>query len=495
MDIKTILNNVKTKGITKTLQIRRERKNGVLSLKKEMQKQNTQLRQTIKKQTKAMEHLQKEAEQMQHRMAILEQVLFRYLTQESTISKEDVTQLYRDSLLEKEPGALKRAMKELFIKNIYPAVYDQRKTEPVEDKVVFLQPRKGLNPSCALLYHTLEQEGKFQVRLYELKRGQISTLEHYENATAFMRDAATARAIVVHESMDYLGHLNIRPETKVIQVWHGCGIIKHLGLSNAGKKGYKSLEGYREFPEYNKYDLVTMAGEGMRWVFEEFMGLPKGDPVLQAIGVSRTDVFFDPDYISACYDKIHRIIPASRKKKIILYAPTYRVQNGRRVAPDALDIAAFAGALSDEYILIIKQHQTAEELPEIPEPYRNTFAYDMTRGMGMNINELMTVADLCISDYSSVIYEFSLFERPILFFMYDMDDYEDRRGMYFSPEELAECGPVFQKNEEMVEYICHVQERFDAAKVTAFKEKYMNACDGHATERIIDYIENGTPRH
>ena len=120
MDIKTILNNVKTKGITKTLQIRRERKNGVLSLKKEMQKQNTQLRQTIK----------------------------RYLTQESTISKEDVTQLYRDSLLEKEPGALKRAMKELFIKNIYPAVYDQRKTKPVKDKVATQIGRASVGKEC-----------------------------------------------------------------------------------------------------------------------------------------------------------------------------------------------------------------------------------------------------------------------------------------------------------------------------------------------------------
>ena len=220
------------------------------------------------------------------------------------------------------------------------------------------------------------------------------------------------------------------------------------------------------------------------------MGFKNGDPTIQAIGVSRTDEFFDKDYVENCYRKLHEAIPASKEKKVILYAPTYRGRSSHRKAPEAIDIALFAEKLSDDYILIIKQHQTVKELPEIPEKYRDTFAYDMTRGKGMDINELMTVADICISDYSSVVFEYSLFERPIIFFMFDIDDYKDEQGMYYTYEELAECGPIFRTNEEMVDYIADIDNRFNKNKVTVFRDRFMSACDGHATERIMQFIES-----
>ena len=109
----------------------------------------------------------------------------------------------------------------------------------------------------------------------------------------------------------------------------------------------------------------------------------------------------------------------------------------------------------------------------------------------MNINELMTVADLMISDYSSVVFEYSIFERPIIFYMYDIDEYSDVRGMYYSYEELAEGGEICMSDDEMVEYIADVDARFDREKARAFREKYMSACDGHALERIMEFVAEG----
>lgn len=232
------------------------------------------------------------------------------------------------------------------------------------------------------------------------------------------------------------------------------------------------MKSYKEFPEYNKYDIVTIASEELRWVFEEFMGMEKGDPTIQSIGVSRTDEFFDKNYIENCYNKLHKIIPNSKEKKVILYAPTYRGIDPNRRAPTELDVKKFADALSDEYILIIKHHPTVKELPKIPEEYFDKFAYDMTRGRGMNINELMTVSDICISDYSSLVYEFSLFERPIIFFTFDLEKYDKERGMYYSYEELAEGGPMLKTNDEIIDYIINIDERFDKKQIVKYREKY-----------------------
>ena len=171
-----------------------------------------------------------------------------------------------------------------------------------------------------------------------------------------------------------------------------------------------------------------------------------------------------------------------------MYAPTYRGVGRKRISPDELDIKKFYEELGDEYILIFKHHQTAIEVPQIPEPYRDNFAYDMTRGKGMSINDLMTVADICISDYSSLVFEYALFERPMLFFVYDLEEYIDERGLYYEFDEITP-GPLCRTNDEMIDYIKHVDERFDKQEVADFKNRFMCCCDGHATERILKFIE------
>lgn len=351
-----------------------------------------------------------------------------------------------------------------------------------------MQPRCGLNQSCQYIYRKLEEQGKYKVVLRELHRGEVGVSEYLANAEKFVREMGTAKAVFVHESNNLMGYLKIRKETKVIQLWHGCGVFKKIGLSTSDKKYFKSQEAYEEFPEYNNYSLVTIASPELSWVFEEFMGIGKEEGIIKPMGVSRTDEFFDEEYVKNCYRTLYEVIPAARNKKVILYAPTYRGVKSKRVSPDKLDIGKFYEALGDEYILIFKHHQTVEQLPKIPKQYEGTFAYDMTRGKGMSINDLLTVADICISDYSSVVFEYALFERPMLFYVYDLEEYIDERGLYYEFDEITP-GPLCRTNEEMIDYIKNVDERFDRQEVADFKNKFMCCCDGHATERILEFME------
>lgn len=373
------------------------------------------------------------------------------------------------------------------IKILFPAVYDINAVNPIEAKLLFMQPRRGLNESFRYIYRKLELNYPYELTLYEFHRDTVSTAEYYVNASFFMRDMATAKAVFVHESNNLMGYLHIRPESKIVQLWHGCGVFKHIGLSTAGKDGFKSLEKYMEFPEYNNYSIVTIASPELTWVFEEFMGIPKEKGIIQPYGVCRTDEFFDHGYVDRCYKKLYKAIPAAKEKKVILYAPTYRGVDPNRVSPDALDIEQFAKELGDDYVLIMKHHQTVKTLPAIPESCRDKFAYDMTRGKGMNINELMTIADVCITDYSSVAFEFSLFERPLLFFVYDLDDYIDNRGLYYNFDEITP-GPLCRTTQEMIDYIRSLKNGFDATEVTDFKNRFMCSCDGHACERTIEFL-------
>lgn len=387
-----------------------------------------------------------------------------------------------------DPKEREKELKRLCIKELIPATYDKYKDQPIENKALFMQPRRGLNQSFKYIYHKIKREKLYDVELCELHRGEVTNFEYYCNAIEFAKKMATAKVVFVHESNNLMGYLHIRPETKVIQLWHGCGILKKIGLSTIGKKNFKSRKTYEEYPEYNNYSCVTIASPELSWVYEEFMGIDKDSGIIQPIGVSRTDEFFDQEYIDRCYSKLYERIPQAKNKKVILYAPTYRGVDPNRLAPDQLDVKKFAEKLQDEYILIFKHHQTAKEIPEIPEEYRDKFAFDMTRGKGMDINELMTVADICISDYSSLVFEYSLFERPLMFFVYDLEEYIDGRGLYYDFDEITP-GPLCRTNEEMVDYIEHIDERFDKQEVIDFKNKFMCSCDGHSTERILDLIK------
>ena len=108
--------------------------------------------------------------------------------------------------------------------------------------------------------------------------------------------------------------------------------------------------------------------------------------------------------------------------------------------------------------------------------------FDLTDEMA--VDELMMVSDVCISDYSSLVFEFSLLERPILFYAPDLEDYNDWRGFYYSYEEMTP-GPVFGNTREMGDYLLHLEERFDAEQIRAFRRRFMSSCDGHATRKLL----------
>ena len=487
MSISGILKNIKNKGIAETYRLHVERKKELDENREELTAAKAKRLAAARVVKESLEAVGADPENIAKADAVISEM------ESCGVDRSTPAQLkkWNRQLRRAETGECRDWLRRKYIKEEIPAAYDERRNDPVEDKIVFMQARHGVSQACKYIYNKIETEYPFEPVLCELYRGMVSSSELYLNAVDFAREAATAKAIMVHSSSPYLGYIDIRPETKVVQLWHGCGVIKHLGLTAAGSPGVHSREHFEEFPEYNKYDLVTICSEEQRRVFEDFMGKEKGDPVIKAWGMTLTDEFFDPEFVENCHRKMHEAIPASKDKKIILYAPTYRGRSPHREAPRLPDIAKFAKELADDYIFIIKQHQTVPELPEIPEEYRDSFAYDMTRGTSMNINELMCVADIMISDYSSVIFEYSLFERPIIFYMYDLEDYRDTRGMYYSYEELAECGPIFMDDDPMVEYIAHIDERFDKSRVAAFREKYMSACDGHATERVMTFVMEG----
>ena len=364
----------------------------------------------------------------------------------------------------------------------YPAIYRRAAKRPVDqNKALFFESsRPVLSNSFSVMYETLEKAG-WDLRCHYLLHTTANRKQQRKVCRAFFRDLATARVLFLDEGTDLLSHIPVRPETKVVQLWHGCGAFKKFGRSTAEKSFGASGDYMDTHPFHSHYSLVTVSSPEVVWAYEEAMDISHSSGIVQPTGVSRTDVFFDPAFIAKAREQVLSAVPQAKGKEVLLYAPTFRGEIMDAYAPDRLDLPALCEALSDRYVLLCKHHPHVKHRPVIPESCKD-FAFDVTDSL--SIEALICAADVCISDYSSLIFEFSLFEKPMLFFAYDLEDYFDVRGFYYDYDALTP-GPVLHTSDEVLDALLHLDERFDKRQVQAFKEKFMSACDGHATARIL----------
>ena len=358
------------------------------------------------------------------------------------------------------------------------------------EKAVFVEVRfDEITDSFRLAYDRMKADG-FDVHEQFIENIKPGKWGYIKRCLRMLEDISDAHYVFLNDACNVTSCIPLRKGTKIYQLWHACGAFKKFGMSTAELifgDNRKSLERY---PNYGNLSYVTVSSPEVIWAYEEAMNLKDTKTQVVATGVSRTDVFYDQHFIEQSKAAVYSVCPAAENKKIILYAPTFRGRVAKAESPDCLDIPAMKRALGDEYVLLIKHHPFVKQPPVVPEDCAD-FAMDVTKSL--EIDQLLCASDVCVSDYSSLIFEYSLFERPMIFFAYDLDDYFDWRGFYYNYDELTP-GPVVKETEEIIDYIRHLDTRFDQAQVHAFKEKFMSSCDGHATDRIMALVLNSANR-
>ena len=170
-------------------------------------------------------------------------------------------------------------------------------------------------------------------------------------------------------------------------------------------------------------------------------------------------------------------------KRVILYAPTFRGDSKQEAAyHDHLDLDAMRARLGDSAVVLLRLHPFVASHTALDESLAG-FVVDVSDRP--DINELMLVSDVLVTDYSSAIFEFSLLGRPMAFFAPDFEAYEAERGFYF-PYAEGVPGPVFTTGEALGDYLAAGV--FDTARVERFRADSFEVADGHASERFVDTL-------
>ncbi|MEG1243915.1 MAG: CDP-glycerol glycerophosphotransferase family protein, partial [Oscillospiraceae bacterium] len=107
---------------------------------------------------------------------------------------------------------------------------------------------------------------------------------------------------------------------------------------------------------------------------------------------------------------------------------------------------------------------------------------------GIDVSVLLCACDILISDYSSLIFEYSLLARPMIFYAYDLDEYDRERSFYYPYREFVP-GEIVSDTNQIINAVENIEKSFDSERVLQFCQKFMSACDGQSTKRIIKWIK------
>lgn len=359
---------------------------------------------------------------------------------------------------------------------IYQTIYKINSRKKIRNKqIIFIENNSTkLSNNFSYLYKKILENYNFNISIHYLQINSPNRWRYFIRCIQLICDAATAKYIFLSDALNIFGYIPVRSESIFIQLWHCCGVFKHFGFSVSNDP--------KQYLNYNYNTLMTVSCPEVVWAYQEATGL-SAERIVSS-GISRTDLLYDKKFINNAYKHFLDFMPDAINKKIILYAPTFRGNTSCANTSEKLLIPTAFHELSESYVVVIKHHPLVKNRPIIPKIFQ-TFAKDFSEYM--DIEELLCVADLCITDYSSLIFEYSLFEKPMIFFAYDYNEYNKSCGFFFDYMEMVP-GPVCFTLEETIYHIKHVNDWFNKDVIIKFREKFMGSCDGHSTERILKMI-------
>lgn len=291
---------------------------------------------------------------------------------------------------------------------------------------------------------------------------------------------ATSDIILIDDYYPDIYKVDYPDDVKIIQLWHACGAFKTLGFERMDKPGAPPLNTrvhkcYTHMPVSSEHSLLHHA---------EGFGLDESK--FYPIGVARTDIFFDEAYKKDIIQKMREEFPQAKSaKKVYMYAPTFRGENALNAyfPFNKVDLKKWGKFIKEqEALLIIKMHPFVKERVVIPEEYKN---YIVDAASYREVNDILFIVDVLITDYSSIIYEFSLLGRPMYFYAFDQKMYESERDFYEPYEEMVP-GKIVKSFDELLQAL--QQEEYSKEQMDAFVKKNFTYTDGKATDRIIDQL-------
>lgn len=270
-----------------------------------------------------------------------------------------------------------------------------------------------------------------------------------------------------------------------LETWHGTP-LKKLVFDQDEVTAASPLYKAQFFRQKQEWDYLIAANP---FSTETFRRCFKFDNEMLEVGYPRNDLMYHPNKDQITLDLKKKLgIPLD--KKTILYAPTWRDDEfygaGQYKFTLKLDLQKMKEALSDEYVVLLRTHHYIADNLDVTGV--EDFAINLSKYD--DITEIYLVSDICITDYSSVFFDYANLKRPVLFYTYDIEKYRDiLRGFYIDINKEVP-GPLLYTTDEVVEAIRNIDNISEQYKerYEEFYERFCSVDDGNASKRAVERV-------
>jgi CDP-glycerol glycerophosphotransferase len=303
---------------------------------------------------------------------------------------------------------------------------------------------------------------------------EVATVELASDEGVAALEAADVVVANTHTELEWCKP----PGTVYLQTWHGTPLKRiHRDVLWAPEGRHETLQ-----RDVDRWDLlVSPNAASTPWLRKAF----RYDREVLEVGYPRNDILSSRGRESV-RARVRERLGIEDGVRAVLYAPTWRddfvLAGGTEPMPLALDVERTVGALGGDHCLLLRLHYLlTDRLAPIAHPaVRDVSAYP-------EISELYLAADVLVTDYSSVMFDYALTGKPMLFFAYDLADYRDKlRGFYFDFEPVAP-GPLLETTDEVIaalRALDNVRAEY-APRYAAFRQRFGHLEDGRATDRVL----------
>lgn len=314
------------------------------------------------------------------------------------------------------------------------AIYAPLKLFPRTDKSVFIS-RQSDAPSMDFMLlrdriHELHPTHKVVVLSKQLRKSP----GYIGHIVKQMYHISTSKNVVLDSYCIPISVLKHKAGLNIIQMWHAIGSMKCFGYAMLGKEEGSDPEIAKLFKMHENYDHILISSMSFLKDFEE--GFHAKREQVKEIPLPRADILTDKERMAELNIKTREEVGVPQDKKVILYCPTFRKSIGES------DSAAFLKLIEaidfDKYCLVYKPHPLSAL----------DVADDRIIKFSGNNAEAMALADFVITDYSSIIYEAGLAEKPVYLYAYDWNEYREKRALNIDLE--REVPTVFSDNPTII---------------------------------------------
>ncbi|PTY80818.1 hypothetical protein B5V89_00590 [Heyndrickxia sporothermodurans] len=384
--------------------------------------------------------------------------------------------------------------KHSFVQKLYLIVFKLVSLIPKNKKLIMFESFLGKQYSCnprAIYEYLLKENVDYQMYwsidpryIHNFQEQNIKYIKRFSIKWLFLM--AHAGYWVTNSRMPLW--IPKPRNTVYLQTWHGTPLKRLAADMEEVHMAGTTTEKYKKdfHKESANWDFLISPNEYSTNIFKRAFNFH--NTVIES-GYPRNDYLYtnnNPEKTMKLKEKIG--IPFD--KKVLLYAPTWRDdqfnQNGHYEFNLELDIELLREQLGDQYVILLRTHYLIAANLDLS--IYNGFAYNVSQYN--DIRDLYLISDLLITDYSSVFFDFANLKRPMIFYVYDIENYRDHlRGFYFDFEKKAP-GPLVKTSEEVIETIKDM-EREDFEMPSSFAEFYSRFCyleKGISTKRVVHQV-------